>query len=52
MLGLIVYIFAIILAFKAGNRALEGRWSEAGPYAVACCLAIIIAYVASKLLDD
>lgn len=49
MIGCLVWIVAFVLAWKGGEHAIAGRWEQAGPYAIACVVALLIAAIASKV---
>lgn len=49
MIGCLAWVVAFILAWKAGGHAIDGRWGQAGPYAIACVVTLLIAALASKV---
>lgn len=49
MIGCLAYVVAFILAWKAGGYAIGGAWEQAGNYAIACVVTLLIAALASKV---
>lgn len=49
MIGCLAWVVAFILAWKAGGYAIDGVWEQAGSYAIACAIALLLASLASKV---